>query len=90
MQRVSRGKPFLVGQPQLLAGLAELLDITLRSHRNRAYEPNRSRPIRRWIQGSTAGWLDAVIEDDRSALSSDGDWRFPRDLLGGLHKTLFG
>ncbi len=42
------------------------------------------------LAGSTAGWLDAVIDGDRKSLRSDGDWRFPRDLLGGLRKALFG
>lgn len=42
------------------------------------------------IAGDTAAWLDAVIDDERRAMRSDGDWRFTRDLLGGLHKTLFG
>jgi len=42
------------------------------------------------IAGSAAAWLDAVIERKQGPLASAGDWRFPRDLLGGLHRALFG
>lgn len=43
-----------------------------------------------WIAGDTAGWLDAAINGNRGPLRSGGDWRLPRDLLGGLHRALFG
>lgn len=34
--------------------------------------------------------LDTLIEAEAQPVRSDGDWRFPRALLGGLHKMLFG
>lgn len=40
--------------------------------------------------GPSGAWLDAVIEGSARGVSSDGDWRLPRDILGGLHKALFG
>jgi hypothetical protein len=43
-----------------------------------------------WVEGSTAAWLDAVIDADRGSVRSGGNRRLPRNLLGGLHKALFG
>lgn len=40
--------------------------------------------------GPSGAWLDAMIEGDTRGVSSDGDWRLPRDILRGLHKALFG
>ena len=40
--------------------------------------------------GPIGNWLNALIEGETRGVSSDGDWRLPRDLLGGLHKALFG
>ena len=40
--------------------------------------------------GPSGAWLDAMIEADPRGVSSEGDWRLPRDLLRGLHKALFG
>ena len=42
------------------------------------------------ISGTTAAWLDAVIDGSQTGLATGGDWRLPRELLGGLRKALFG
>jgi len=42
------------------------------------------------VSGDTAAWLDAAIDGSQGGLTTVGDWRFPRDLLGGLHRVLFG
>ena len=55
-----------------------------------ACEPGIDPEADAWVAGSTAGWLDAVIDRNQRGLRSGGDWRLPRDLLGGLHKVLFG
>ena len=55
-----------------------------------ACEPGIDPEADAWVAGSTAGWLDAVIERNQRGLRSGGDWRLPRDLFGGLHKVLFG
>jgi len=55
-----------------------------------ACEPGIDPEADAWVAGSTAGWLDAVIDRNQRALRSGGDWRLPRDLFGGLHKVLFG
>ncbi len=55
-----------------------------------ACEPGLDPDADAWVKGPTAGWLDAVLERDQRQLESGGDWRLPRDLLGGLHKALFG
>ncbi len=39
--------------------------------------------------GPIGDWLNALIEGETRGVRSEGDWRFPRDLLGGLHKALF-
>ena len=55
-----------------------------------ACEPGIDPEADAWVAGSTAGWLDAVIDRNQRGLRSGGDWRLPRDLFGGLHKVLFG
>jgi hypothetical protein len=55
-----------------------------------ACEPELDSGADAWVRGPTAGWLDAVIDRDQRLLDSGGDWRLPRDLLGGLHEALFG
>ena len=42
------------------------------------------------VSGDTAAWLDAVIDRSQTGLATGGDWRLPRDLLGGLRKALCG
>ncbi|HKB52264.1 MAG TPA: winged helix-turn-helix transcriptional regulator [Solirubrobacterales bacterium] len=43
-----------------------------------------------WALGPSAGWLNAVIEQDHSGLELGGDCRLARSLLEGLHSALFG
>jgi hypothetical protein len=40
--------------------------------------------------GPIGNWLNALIDGETRGVSSDGDWRLPRDLLGAIHETLFG
>jgi DNA-binding HxlR family transcriptional regulator len=47
-------------------------------------------PADAWALGSSAAWLDAVIERDTSRLEVGGDCALARSLLGGLHEALFG
>lgn len=55
-----------------------------------ACEPGADPEADAWVAGPTGEWLDTVIERGAQPVSSGGDWRLPRDLLGGLHKALFG
>jgi len=55
-----------------------------------ACEPGADPAADASISGTTAAWLDAVIDDSQAGLATAGDWRLPRDLLGGLHEMLFG
>lgn len=43
-----------------------------------------------WALGSTAAWLDAVIDRDTKPLEIGGDHSLASALLDGLHKALFG
>jgi hypothetical protein len=54
-----------------------------------ACEPGIDPDADAWAAGPSGAWLDAVIEGEVRGVSSGGDWRFPRDLLRGLHKALF-
>ena len=40
-------------------------------------------------KGQIGNWLNALIDGEARGVSSEGDWRLPRDLLRGLHKALF-
>lgn len=42
-----------------------------------------------WATGSTAEWLDTVIERKAEQVRTGGDHKLAGALLGGLHKTLF-
>lgn len=42
-----------------------------------------------WVAGSTAAWLDAVIDRDTGRLETGGDERLAGAVLKGLHKRLF-
>ena len=47
---------------------------------------------KRWRTASrkaSSGCISMPIDGETRGVSSDGDWRLPRDLLGGLHKALF-
>lgn len=54
-----------------------------------ACEPGSDPEADAWIAGTTGEWLDTVIESEARPVRSGGDWRIPRDLLGGLHRALF-
>jgi hypothetical protein len=43
-----------------------------------------------WALGSSAAWLDAVIERDTGRLEVGGNCGLAGALLDGLHQTLFG
>jgi DNA-binding HxlR family transcriptional regulator len=43
-----------------------------------------------WALGSTAAWLEAVIEYDADRLDLGGNCHLARALLDGLHEALFG
>ena len=45
----------------------------------------RDHPTHTWTHR-----LDTVIEPDAKRVRTGGDWRLPRELLGGLRKALFG
>lgn len=47
-------------------------------------------PTDAWALGSSAAWLDAVIERDTDQLEVGGDGGLARALLDGLHEALFG
>lgn len=42
-----------------------------------------------WVLGSSAAWLNAVIEHDTDRLELGGDCHLARSLLDGLHGALF-
>ena len=42
-----------------------------------------------WALGSSAAWLDAVVEGDSDRLGFGGDCRLARNLIDGLHGALF-
>jgi len=50
---------------------------------------NLEGPTDAWASGSTADWLRAVIEHDRSGLEIGGDCQLAGDLVDGLHGMLF-
>ena len=55
-----------------------------------ACEPGADPQAGAWVGGSTAAWLDAVIERDTGQIETGGDERLGGALLKGLHKSLFG
>ena len=55
-----------------------------------ACEPGADPQAAAWVAGSTAAWLDAVIERDTGQIETGGDKRLAGALLKGLHKKLFG
>ncbi len=54
-----------------------------------ACEPGTDPQADAWVAGSTAAWLDAVIDRDTGRLETGGDERLAGALLKGLHKKLF-
>jgi hypothetical protein len=54
-----------------------------------ACEPGADPEAGAWVAGSTAAWLDAVIERDTGQIETGGDERLAGALLKGLHKRLF-
>jgi hypothetical protein len=55
-----------------------------------ACEPGADPGADSHASGSTAAWLDAVIERDTGQIETGGDARLAGAVLKGLHKKLFG
>ena len=66
------------------------MTVRLEEGRVAACEPGADPAADASICGTTAAWLDAVIDGSQTGLATGGDWRLPRDLLGGLRKALCG
>lgn len=71
--------------------LGSPVSVTARIEQKRvvACEPGTDPQADAWVAGSTAAWLDAVIERDTGQLETGGDKRLAGALLKGLHKRLF-
>ena len=43
-----------------------------------------------WALGSTAAWLEAMVQADTDSIELGGNGRLARILLESLHRALFG
>jgi hypothetical protein len=86
----SGGCSLAVGLDEGVLGSPAGVTATIEESRPVACEPGLDPRADARVEGHTGRWLDAVIDGEARGLRGDGDWRLPRDILGGLHRALFG